>query len=196
MVLTVFAGIAEFERSLIPAQTAPGPAHRRSPAHRTREVRPRRRPDLQCPCRDDLSLPPRRGGLMTVHRSARTHGPQPGRQPWSTGAAQRTDFQPADRAGDWYLRLLPGHPRAEGQPLDISTRIFSAPYERSPYPLTAHLVPVFLAHRDAVGRGASTPSLTTVHHENFLQSHSSIANYLLQFPLRKNPVNQVKRLSP
>jgi len=33
---------------------------------------------------------------------------------------------------------------------------------RSPCPLTAHRVRVLLAHRDAVGRGASTPSLTVV----------------------------------
>ena len=26
---------------------------------------------------DDLSLPPRNGDLMTVHRSSRTHGPHP-----------------------------------------------------------------------------------------------------------------------
>ena len=32
---------------------------------------------------------------------------------------------------------------------------------RSPYPLTAHRVTVSLAHRDAVERGASTPSLTS-----------------------------------
>ena len=97
MVLTVFAGIAEFERSpdrypnrgrtagrpgtrrplRAPAQTATGSAHPRSTSHRRRKIRQRSRSDLQCPCRNDLSLPTPRGALMTVHRSARTHGPNP-----------------------------------------------------------------------------------------------------------------------
>ena len=95
MVLTVFGGIAEFERSLIATRTEEGrrAAQARGvpfgrppklrPDQRTLarnlieegKIRQRSRPDLQCPYRNDLSLSPRRGGLMTVHRSARTHGP-------------------------------------------------------------------------------------------------------------------------
>ena len=95
MVLTVFAGIAEFERSLIATRTeegrraaqARGVPFGRPPklrpdqrtlarqSHRRRKIRQRSRPDLQCPCRNDLSLPTPRGALMTVLRSARTHGP-------------------------------------------------------------------------------------------------------------------------
>ena len=75
MVLTVFRGIAEFERSLIATRTEEG--RRAAQARGVPFGRPPKlRPDLQCPCRNDLSLSPRRGGLMTVHRSARTHGPR------------------------------------------------------------------------------------------------------------------------
>ena len=58
-----------------PALTATGSAHPRSTSHRRTKIRQRSRPNLQCPCRNDLSLPTRLGALMTVHRSAPTHGP-------------------------------------------------------------------------------------------------------------------------
>ena len=95
MVLTVFAGIAEFERSLIATRTEEGrraaqargvpfgrppkllPEQRTLVRHLIEEgkLRQRSRPNLQCPCRNNLSLPTRPSGLMTVHRSVRTHGP-------------------------------------------------------------------------------------------------------------------------
>ena len=61
---------------------------------------------------------------------------------------------------------------------------------RSPCPLTAHRVRVLLAHRDAVGRGASTPSLTAPHifavSRNAARQgppvRSAVGNLLLQSP--------------
>ena len=95
MVLTVFAGIAEFERSLIATRTEEG--RRAAQARGVPFGRPPKlRPDQRTLARqlieegksisdvartfnvhvaNDLSLPPRQGDLMTIHRSARTHGP-------------------------------------------------------------------------------------------------------------------------
>ena len=51
---------------------------------------------------------------------------------------------------------------------EVNPHLLCSPFIRASWqpltaalvPLTAHRVRVFLAHRDAVGRGASTPSLT------------------------------------
>jgi DNA invertase Pin-like site-specific DNA recombinase len=80
MVMTIFAGIAEFERTLIISRTndgriaaeenAPGPAAAGQGTRPRREVDQRRRPDLRRSPRDDL--PRHRGirGLMPVFCSS------------------------------------------------------------------------------------------------------------------------------
>ena len=102
MVLTVFAGVAEFERALIRHRTdegrqaakrrgvsfgrppeatsgSEGPRPRAGPG---RQVHQRSRQNLQRPPGHHPSLPQRApeppSRLMTVHRPAQTHGPSPG----------------------------------------------------------------------------------------------------------------------
>ena len=95
MVLTVFAGIAEFERSLIATRTEEGrraAQARGVPFGRPPKLRPDQRTLARNLIEEGKSVSeiartfnvhaatiyrclPRRGGLMTVHRSARTHGP-------------------------------------------------------------------------------------------------------------------------
>ena len=96
MVLTMFAGVAEFERALIRHRTDEGrqaswgviwtateaPPGSEDPRPLTgpgRQVHQRGRTDLQRPHGNHPSLPQRfqslQSKLMTVHRTAQTHGP-------------------------------------------------------------------------------------------------------------------------
>ena len=101
VVLTVFAGVAQFERSLIGIRTEEGrrtAQARDVPFERPAKLRPDQR-ILACQlieqegqsvsevAQSSISMPqrffaaPRSGDLMTVHRSSRTHGPFRGAAP-------------------------------------------------------------------------------------------------------------------
>ena len=103
MVMTIFAGIAEFERTLIlsrtttagwPPRRAASPSAGRGKCAQTRgigqgtrprgEVDQRRCQDLRRPPSHHPSMSKRatgaKTGLMTVHRSAQTHGPVSARE--------------------------------------------------------------------------------------------------------------------
>ena len=96
MVMTIFGGIAEFERTLILSRTQrwqasrPGPRrHLRTPPKNDDrsegsgprvgprgQIHQRRRQDFQSSPGDHLSLPGRKVGLMTLYRSTPPHDPR------------------------------------------------------------------------------------------------------------------------
>ena len=129
VVLTVFAGVAQFERSLIGIRTEEG--------RRTAQARdvPFERPSKLCPdqrilarqlieqegqsvsevAQPSISMPqrffaaPHSGDLMTVHRSSRTHGPDPAfpqrsARPGAHPRARRPDARRGAGAVTWVAR--------------------------------------------------------------------------------------------
>ena len=124
VVLTVFAGVAQFERSLIGIRTEEGrrtAQARDVPFERPSKLRPDQRilarqlieqegQSVSEVAQPSISMPQRffaasrSGDLMTVHRSSRTHGPTgkpTGIRPWPHRRAltPRWVFEPPGRAG-------------------------------------------------------------------------------------------------